>query len=130
MGCGCVYTGIDEDSCYTTLKDKILIAKKTYECVECQCLIKVGDKFNFFQGTHSDSTGISTYHTCLDCLSIINEFFCDGWCYGACLESLEEHIEDMDGNILSECIVSLTKKAKDRVCDMIEKCWDGSKEDE
>ena len=41
---------------------------------------------------------------------------------------LEEHINEMCDEISSDCIVPLTKRAKDIVCDMIEDCW-GDDED-
>ena len=65
----------------------------------------------------------SYYKTCLDCLSIREMFFCDGWYYEMIHEYLYEHIQEMKGEISEDCIKCLPPKAREMVCEMIEKVW-------
>ena len=66
---------------------------------------------------------------CLDCASIEAEFFCDGFGFECIWEDLRQHIVDMNGKISSDCLVRLTKSARDDVCDLIEEYWEESDED-
>ena len=64
------------------------------------------------------------YHTCDDCLSVRKAFFCDGWHNELVWEYLAEHIDEMDGKISSDCLIPLTPTARNKVCDMIQECWE------
>jgi hypothetical protein len=66
----------------------------------------------------------NTHKTCNDCLSIRNEFFCEGWFYGFIYENFWEHIREVAGQISTDCILSLTPGAKERVLDMIDRLWE------
>lgn len=117
--CSCVYDDIDH-GCYT-LKDVNYRAKEDLFCCECSRIIQKGKDYNYSQ-IISEGT-IKTYKTCLDCLSIRKSFFQCGWFYKILIDDLKYHIDEMCGRISSDCIVSLTPRAKDIVCDMIQESW-------
>lgn len=125
MECACVYCDI-EDSRSSVVTIKIVTARKTHKCGECGCKIKSGAKYENVKGLWDGEW--STCKTCSDCLSIRNEFFCEGWYYGQVLEYLQEHIRESDGMISSDCILSLTSIAQDCVFDMIENVWSSKHE--
>lgn len=116
--CSCVYVDID-DICANSAP-KIITAKKKHECCECRKYILPGRQYErialFCVGT------VDVYKTCIDCKSVRDSFFCS-WYYEEVWEELDEHIRSLNGEIASDCIVKLTKKARDRVCDMIERAW-------
>lgn len=124
--CSCVYVG--NYDALTIIKEKNVRARKNHTCGECARKIEMGEKYEYvFAVLDGD---VRTYITCVDCLSIRNSFYCEGWVYGRVIEMLEDHIEDAYGSISSDCITPLTKSAKDVVCDMIQACWDRLLDDE
>ncbi len=117
--CSCVY--VDNSGDNVCIKQKVQVARKPNQCHECDRKINVGEKYEYYFGK---TDGESFYSiTCLDCVSIRESFFCDGYNFGGTYVYLEEHINEMDGEISSDCIIGLTPRAKDIVCGMIEKCW-------
>jgi len=122
--CSCVYMAVDCEAVYKVLKSEISTAKKQLVCCECNRRIPIGEKYEFIQNTLCWEKNIYTHITCLDCKSIKDSFFKCGYHYEHIIEDLEFHIEEYAGEISSDCIVSLTKRAKGMVCDMIEKYWD------
>lgn len=120
MDCACVYVGgYDGPNLYWV---KMRIARKPNTCIECERTIEPGEKYEHDQSRYEDWW--SSHVTCLDCKSIRDSFFCDGWLFGSMLDNLHEHIENMNGEIASECIVPLTPRAREMVCEMIEKAWE------
>ena len=127
--CSCVYVQ-QGDRAGRRLSEEMPRARKPHTCGECRRQIVPGE-------TYERTTGIwdgdlSTYKTCTDCISMREEFFCDGWFYGFIWENLVEHLSDVvkfgDG-VASSCLVPLTPTARDRVCAEIERLWaDGSPE--
>jgi hypothetical protein len=73
------------------------------------------------------------YVTCIDCMSMRQGFFCEGWHIGRTWDDLEEHLAEVvrfgDG-VSSECMASLTKPARDSVCDMVEEIWRDNEDDD
>lgn len=63
------------------------------------------------------------FKTCVDCLSIRTEFFCDGFLYEGMKEALVEHLQNMDGNVDEDCLAELTPNARAFVCNIIEDIW-------
>lgn len=117
--CSCVYVGnylSNSSTCF-----EMRVSKKIHQCGECMRDIQKSEEYErsvvFYDGS------ASTYKTCLDCLSIRNEFFCNAWMFTTIWDDLKCHIRTLNGEISSKCIMELTKKARDRVCDMIEECW-------
>jgi len=124
MKCSCVYVGYDcGDSCYI-LQEKIVRAAKPHKCGECGSDICKGEKCEIAYIVQNIQ--VSTEKTCMNCLSIRREFFCDGWTYTCILDDLREHISGVKGDISESCIASLTPKARERVCEMVERSWDAT----
>ena len=117
--CGCIFVDDGERSEFATRK--MQVARKSHKCSECHREILPKEKYEHLRGKWDGV--IDTYKTCLECLDIRNIFFCEGWIYGGMREYLRIHIEDMNGQISENCLIDLTPKARDYVCDMIEKYW-------
>lgn len=117
--CACVYVGAIEEAERDWIKTRT--ARKPNVCGECGRQIEAGEQYEHWQQLYDG--GWSSYTTCADCLSIRKSFFCDGWFFECVLEHLREHIEGVNGEVASECIVPLTPRAREMVCKMIEKAW-------
>lgn len=124
--CSCVYVD-SYDSQPEFYNEKMPIARKQHICGECGRKIERGEPYENFSGKWEDT--FSTYKTCNNCLSIRDEFFCEGWSFGFLYENLWEHIREIDGQISGECILSLTLGAKETVLDMIDRLWEESEEE-
>ena len=121
MSCGCVYVGIDYDYSshqWTTHP----VARKRYVCCECWEAILPKEKYERVKGVRDGDW--REYKTCLDCVSIRDQFFCEGYYWSRMWEFLNNHIQDMEGNISSEYLMKLTPKARADVCDAIEEYWE------
>lgn len=97
-------------------------AKKQHKCSECGRIIMPGEKYEYVFGVWDGIPSI--YKTCRDCQSVRNAFFCEGWLYSMIWDNVWEHLREINGNLESDCLLSLTKPSRDRVCDMIEKTWE------
>ena len=125
MECSVVDVGLDDYA--TTLSEKIVISRIDHICGECRKAIKKGDSYkvenNIFEGS------ISTYKTCLDCLSIRNVFFTDGWFFGNIRDEIHDFIFECFGDISQASISSLTPGARSWVCDEIQEYWEQYEDD-
>ena len=119
--CSCVYIDMDYDG-PEFHKTTMPRARKEHRCGECGRTIMPLERYENINGVWEGD--FSTYKTCLDCLSIRNEFFCEGYYYEMVLENLREHIFESRGEIPEDCILSLTPKAQEYVCDLIEQAWE------
>jgi hypothetical protein len=89
-------------------------------CGECGYEID-GEKHEVFIGAWEEPTKSYQVHiTCVDCLSIRDEFFCEMYCYGDVLSEVSDHVYDLSGEISSECLLALTPRAREMVLDMID----------
>jgi len=129
MECSCVYV---EAECQAEFFREVLrTARKEHRCCECHRTILPGEKYEYVSGMWEGK--FDTYKTCIDCLSIRNQFFCGIWEFGGSLEYLSEHISEMSGDIGESCLNSescLTQAARERVCEMIEREWERYEDDE
>ena len=117
--CSCIYVNeFDESSFYK--EEDILAARKCYVCCECGRKINVGDRYK--KSVIKWNGEFRTFKTCVDCVSIINEFFCNGWHFGMVFEDLRAYMES-GGEISEECLLGLTNDARYKVFDMIEEGW-------
>lgn len=117
MSCGCVYVEHDGDlGFYAGAETRKAI--KEHKCVECSRTIEPGEKYEYASGCWE--AGWKHFKTCSDCLSVRKEFFCGGLLFAHMYNDLYYHIEDMDGNIKSECLNKLTPRAKSKVIGMID----------
>jgi len=117
----CATVACDVDEWCTVLEEKQPTARKPHKCRECKETIATGEKYNL-EVTLFDGK-ITRYKTCLDCMSIRNEFFKEGFFYGETRWMLENHIKDCFGDISETTIKGLTPGAREVVCEMIENCW-------
>lgn len=117
MGCTCIYTETMNNGpvCFSECTPT---AKKNHECCECGRIINTGEKYRVESGVWDGEP--ARFKTCIDCISIRDAFFCNGYIYTQILEDLDNHIQDSDGQISSEAIALLTPDARDRVLDMLD----------
>lgn len=118
--CSCVY--VDFDGYWECSSSVMRKARKEHKCSECGRTIERGEKYNYFSGKWEGSFDDSK--TCVDCLSVIKVFFCNGAGIGAMYDELYRHVLCNDGVISSDCIVPLTPRAREKVCGIIEQAWE------
>lgn len=119
--CGCIYVEADEPMRMLCKRESV--ARKQHKCTECNQTIEPGEKYEYHRGVMHDEVP-QVYKTCVDCVSIRNEFFCGSWCYEMILEDLRTHIDEIDGQISSDCLLRLTPGARDMVIDMVDDYFD------
>lgn len=120
--CSCIYVEVDGGDRAEFYKSKIIKARKDHICYECGEPILKGDSYE--RVTAKWDRDIDTIKTCRNCLSIREEFFCDGYLHGTMWDDYEEHIRYSDGEISSECIMNLTDRAKEKTFEIIQSIWD------
>lgn len=119
-GCGCIYVdSYDSPEFYSV---SIRRARKRYRCQECLKDIQPGASYQYVAGKWFGS--FDQIRTCLTCCSIREVFFCEGFEHYNLYEYLDEHIENMGGDIASECLVKLSPEARAIVCDKMEGVWE------
>lgn len=117
--CSCIW--VDDYEHPEFHSSKMVTARKQHICSECHRIIERGERYEKVVGKWSGD--LSTYKTCIDCLSVREAFFCESWMYTMIWDYLWDHICDREGEIESDCIVSLTSSSREKVCDMIEEVW-------
>lgn len=120
MECSCVYSGVDEYA--EVYRSKFQKAKRNYQCCECREKILAGEKYEYVFGVWDGGPG--TYRTCKHCLSMREQFFCDGWHFEHIWEDLRNFIHDCHGDISESKIAKLPSVARDKMCELIEDTWD------
>lgn len=127
MKCACVHIEIDEEGCeFEKIEDRT--AKKQHKCCECKRIIEIGEQYENYSGKWNGN--FDYFKTCSDCLSVRKSFFCNGHEFTSMYSNLAYHIEYMKGEISSDCITSLTPRARATVCEMIERDWKHMEESE
>lgn len=117
MKCACEIS-LDVELSSGFSKNKIVKARKVHKCHECRTDIQPGDQYETSSGVYG---GYFYHHkTCLDCLSLRIKVFINGWWYG---QIWEDFFENVGCDISEDCIASLTRKAREKVCAHIEECW-------
>lgn len=124
MNCSCIIPNDDFDELIEFERECTPKARKEYKCYECCSLIKPGEKYNKIIGKWEDDK-ITTFRTCLDCVSIKDIFFSDGYVFGEIWEALEEFIkQSLSYNQFPwSCLTELTPGARAAVCGVIENIW-------
>lgn len=118
-GCGCIY--IDCDEYADVYRSKVQRARKEHKCDECGRTIVRGEEYEYAVMCVEGSWDKSK--TCVDCLSVRKVFFCHGWQFTTLWEYLDEHIQNTNGQISSDCILALTPAARVDVLDRIDRHW-------
>jgi len=119
MDCACMYVP-DYDS-PQFFREKMVKARKEHKCCECQRAIEPGETYEYSSGMWDGR--LDQHKTCSDCVSVRANFCCDGYLFESLWEGLWEHVSELQGQLDSSCIVSLTPKAREKVCEMIEEVW-------
>lgn len=121
MNCSCVYMNTD-DLGAVFLEELTPIARKQHICFECGRTIQKGEKYELARGLWDGN--FLTFKTCLDCLSVRQEFFCAGYIYGEVWDNLRTHIDYTDGEVSSDCLLKLPEKARWKVMNIIDECFE------
>ena len=110
------------------LQSVVRTARKEHKCHECSRVI--APKESYLIETLLFEGRISRHKTCLDCKSLRDNFFQDGWYYEEVRNMLLRHIRDSDGDISESCIAALTPVAREYVCSVIEDMNQDDEEDD
>ena len=124
MECSCsvgLYDGDGGESHWGVQHRK---AAKQHRCCECHGVINKGEYY-WYHTVFYDGT-VSNYKICEACDCIIHTFFDNGWYYGMVIEELKEYLHDgWSEDLPSSCIVKLVPKARDMVCDFLQRFQEG-----
>jgi hypothetical protein len=123
MSCGCVYAGNDGDIA-TFYRAKTYRARHVHVCNECGETIQPGEIYEYVSAYWCGDFDV--LKTCATCLAVRSEFFCGNFTHRAIWEDLHCHIEDIGDDFDVDCLAGLPKAARDRVCDLIEDCWEAT----
>ena len=120
MNCSCV--SIDnEDGCVDLITKTRPTARKVHKCYECHRSILPDEKYELqnyiFEGD------FEMHKTCAECVEIRDMFFCEGYRYGNLHEDLIDSMADDDCELSESCIAALSPKARDIMCETLEKCY-------
>jgi hypothetical protein len=115
----CSISGADYSGSCTSLKHKIVMARKDHLCAECGAHIQAKTKYEYYVGLFDGELYVSK--TCLDCVSLRDTFFpLGGYVFGHVRDYVSEQIYSLQGEVSSECILPLTDSAKKFVFNHIE----------
>lgn len=118
MSCSCSISACDD---YSELgAETNPKARVSHRCGECHREIVKGEVYERFRGLCDGSW--FTAKTCIDCKSVRESLFCS-WTYGTMWDDFRELYEG-DKLPSSDCMMKMTKAARDKVCDIIEDGWD------
>ena len=118
MECSCEINMDSSDDVADFYASKMVKARKKHHCCECHREILPGEQYELITGCWDDR--FERHKTCTDCLSLRNQFFKNGWYFERMWDDFYENI----GCTANEsCIAALTPKARENVCDHIERCW-------
>ena len=120
--CACIDISVCD---YEEVSQKITAGKSNspFVCCECEETFPAGTERELTECTYEDREK-EIYETCPDCLSVIKAFFCDGYYFNQVWEDVDYHIEEIDGQISSKCLLSLTPRARDKMFKLIQDRWD------
>ena len=118
MKCSCI--PLDFDDWVEIIEKKVGTSDEESMCDECCSRINPGENREYIRADHDGRVFENV--TCHDCLSIRDVFFCD-FSYRRIHSDLREHIDNLDGEVSAECLLSLTPRARDIVFSYIEDVW-------
>ena len=126
--CSCIYVDIGDDPNWFK-EHMVRVNSSVRRCRECGKFFRPLEKHEKIRIQWYDKKP-EEYRTCVDCVSVREKFFCEGYFFTRIWEDIQEHISEMDGVIDSSCIVDLPKRGRDMLCDRIEQYWDDHPEEE
>lgn len=118
MQCTCIEVDCD-DPCQV-ISQKVVKARKAYQCCECRETINIGDEYEHYTGTHEGS--IFHHKTCKDCVSLRDAYFCNYY-FGDVWELFRQHVYESNGEVCLEPMEKLTPRAKAKACEVIDEFW-------
>lgn len=122
MNCGCVYTEHEGESA-SVHREEIRRARTPHACVECGRQIAPGERYEHSTGCWDGRW--TSCSTCTDCMSVRSALFCGAWVYGCVWDDLYEHMVDVCwGGRAGPSLSSLTPRAREAVCEIIEEIWE------
>ena len=124
MECSCSIDGCCDDGAYDDHEEKILIHNTpsvTIKCGECIREITLGEKFEWYRGQYDGET--RTHHTCMDCVSLRDHFFC-GWIFGSLWEYFGYHMDECNWEVPEKCLSNVTPTTRAKICEFIETEWE------
>jgi len=124
--CSCIV--VDDYDSADFYNSTIRKARKIHQCSECEREIMPNETYEYVVGKWDKK--LMNFKTCSDCLSIRTVFFCAGFMHQEVIGGLVEHVGYMDGQISSSCLIQLTPRAREFVCEVIEEKWKELDEDE
>ena len=86
-------------------------ARKRHKCDECERDISRGESYEHVEGIWEGRWG--QFRTCMDCLSIRQVFFPEGYNHGGVLTELFEHLASCD--VTEKQLTALTPTAREWV---------------
>ena len=89
--CFCIYVDVQEDE-GEFQTHKIRTARKKHVCCECREDISPGDKYEHVSG--KSESRFFVYKTCLGCMRIRDDLFCEGYYYEMMWEMLIDHLRE------------------------------------
>lgn len=120
MECATVYC--DPDDVCTVLDRQTPTARKEHKCNECSR--EIAPREQYLRETTLFDGKIETWKTCVDCQSIRDNFFKEGFFYGETKSMLHDYVRDGNGDVPESCLSALTPGAMAMVCAMIEEEWE------
>ena len=121
MDCSCTIDPVDQETEQEFGCAKIVKARKPHCCCECLREIEPGETYEHYTGKWSGILG--TYKTCPDCLSIREKMFPYGHVFMDVWADVYEHIHHAN-TISEDCLASLTPRAREKCCTILESLWD------
>ena len=119
MKCSCIC--VDSSDGPEAFKSVDPVAHKEHTCCECKRTILIGEKYRKESGIWEGRP--NRYKTCPDCLSVRNEFFCEGYMYQEMWEYVEEYLREANGMFSTDCIMALTPPARDKVFKILDEIY-------
>jgi len=124
MECSCSIDGYAGDG-YENPQREVLTNNSDLlilKCGECDRQINKGDVFEWYRGEYDGKA--CTHHTCSDCLSFRDNFFGD-WTFEELWETFSDYMDDCGWQVPEKCLSKVTPAARAKICEMIEKYWEG-----
>ena len=105
-----------------SIREKTVMAKRQFSCVECECEIPSGHPFRLEVGR--DREGAYTVNTTCPTCYELRERFCCSWYYGMVLEDICEALYENNGEMELGCLDGLSVDARDFIIEALEAAWE------
>jgi hypothetical protein len=125
MECACIDMIHDGDF-VDLIYDQKIMAFYPIKCEECHRPV---EKEEYIIGKYEYGEQTNYHRTCLDCMSVRDNLFC-GFQYSMIWNDLKDNIMEYPDGISFANIAKLTKKAREKVCEIIECLWDEMEDDD